>query len=38
VDLRQVVRWAVKGGYKALGMKPPVVARGDDFSRLTVWA
>jgi aminodeoxyfutalosine deaminase len=38
VDLRQVVRWAVKGGFKALGMKPSVVQRGDDFSRLTVWA
>jgi aminodeoxyfutalosine deaminase len=35
--LRNAVRWAVKGGYKALGMKTPVIARGDDFSRLTVW-
>jgi aminodeoxyfutalosine deaminase len=37
VDLKQVVRWAVKGGYRALGLKPPVVQRGDSFSSLTVW-
>ncbi len=35
---RNVVRWAVKGGYKALGLKPPTVGRGDSFaSSLTVW-
>jgi aminodeoxyfutalosine deaminase len=38
LGLRSVVRWAVKGGYRALGMKPPVVQRGDDFSSLIVWA
>ncbi len=38
LSLATVLRWAVKGGYKALGMKPPVIARGDDFSRFTVWA
>ncbi len=37
VDLKQVVRWVVKGGYRALGMKPPVVQRGDLFSSLIVW-
>ncbi len=37
LGLRNVVRWAVKGGYRALGMKPPVVQRGDDFSSLSVW-
>ncbi len=37
VDLKQVVRWVVKGGYRALGLKPPVVQRGDLFSSLTVW-
>ena len=37
LGLPTVLRWAVKGGYKALGMKTPVVARGDDFSSLTVW-
>lgn len=37
-NLATIVRWAVKGGYKALGMKPPVVARGDAFSRLAMWA
>lgn len=37
LGLRNVVRWAVKGGYRALSMKPPVVQRGDDFSSLIVW-
>ena len=37
LSLRTVVRWAVKGGYRALGLKPPVVQRGDPFDRLTVW-
>ncbi len=37
LGLRNVMRWAVKGGYRALGMKPPVVQRGDDFSSLIVW-
>ncbi len=37
IDLKQIVRWAVKGGYRALGLKPPVVQRGDSFSSLTVW-
>jgi cytosine/adenosine deaminase-related metal-dependent hydrolase len=37
LGLRNVVRWAVKGGYRALGMKPPVVQRGDPFSSLVVW-
>ncbi len=38
LGLRNVVRWAVKGGYRALGLKPPVVQRGDPFSKLVVWA
>ncbi|NJK44902.1 MAG: amidohydrolase family protein [Pleurocapsa sp. SU_196_0] len=39
VDLRQVVRWAVKGGYKATRHETEGTwARGDDFSRLSVWA
>jgi aminodeoxyfutalosine deaminase len=38
IDLRQVVRWMVKGGHRALGLKPPLVQRGDSFSSLTVWA
>ena len=37
LGLPTVLRWAVRGGYKALGMKTPVVARGDDFSKLTLW-
>jgi aminodeoxyfutalosine deaminase len=37
IDLKQIVRWAVKGGYRALGLKPPVVQRGDSLSSLTVW-
>ena len=37
IDLKHIVRWAVKGGYRALGLKPPVVQRGDSFSNLTVW-
>ena len=37
IDLKHLVRWVVKGGYRALGMKPPVVQRGDTFSSLTVW-
>jgi aminodeoxyfutalosine deaminase len=37
LGLRNVMRWAVKGGYRALNMKPPVVQRGDDFSSLIVW-
>ncbi len=37
VDLKQIVRWVVKGGYRALGMKPPVIKRGDLFSSLIVW-
>lgn len=37
LGLPTVLRWAVRGGYKALGMKTPVVARGDDFAKLTVW-
>jgi aminodeoxyfutalosine deaminase len=38
LGLRNVARWAVRGGYRALGMKAPSVQRGDDFSSLTVWA
>jgi cytosine/adenosine deaminase-related metal-dependent hydrolase len=38
LGLRNVVRWAVKGGYRVLGMKPPLVQRGDPFSNLVVWA
>ncbi len=38
VDLRQVVRWMVKGGHRALGLKPPMVQRGDAFSSLKIWA
>jgi aminodeoxyfutalosine deaminase len=37
VDLRMLLRWLVKGGYRALGAKPPVVQRGDSFSSLVVW-
>ncbi len=37
LGLRNVMRWAVKGGYRALSLKPPVVQRGDDFSSLIVW-
>jgi cytosine/adenosine deaminase-related metal-dependent hydrolase len=37
LGLRSVVRWAVKGGYRALNMKPPIVQRGDEFSSLIVW-
>ena len=34
----QALVWsAVKGGYRALGMKPPQVVRGDPFSTLHVW-
>ena len=28
---------AVKGGYRALGLKPPQVVRGDPFDKLHVW-
>ncbi len=38
LGLRNVARWAVRGGYRALGMKAPSVQRGDDFSSLSVWA
>jgi aminodeoxyfutalosine deaminase len=38
LGLRNIARWAVRGGYRALGMKAPSVQRGDDFSNLTVWA
>jgi len=34
---RSVVRAAVKGGYRALGLKTPVVGRGDPFSSLWTW-
>ncbi len=37
IDLKHVVRWAVKGGYRALGIKAPIIQRGDDFSSLIVW-
>jgi aminodeoxyfutalosine deaminase len=37
VDLKLLLRWLVKGGYRALGAKPPVVQRGDAFSSLVVW-
>jgi aminodeoxyfutalosine deaminase len=37
VDLKVLLRWLVKGGYRALGAKPPVVQRGDAFSSLVVW-
>ncbi len=37
LSLPTLLRWAVRGGYKALGLKTPMVARGDDFSKLTVW-
>ncbi len=37
LGLPTVLRWAVRGGYKALGLKTPIMARGDDFSKLTVW-
>ncbi len=34
---RNIVRYASRGGYKALGMKTPTVGRGDAFSSLSVW-
>jgi aminodeoxyfutalosine deaminase len=34
---RNIVRYASRGGYKALGMKTPTVHRGDSFSSLSVW-
>lgn len=34
---RNIVRYASRGGYKALGMKTPTVQRGDSFSSLSVW-
>ena len=37
LGVRNVVRWATKGGYRTLGMKPPVIGRGDAFSGLMVW-
>jgi aminodeoxyfutalosine deaminase len=37
VDLKLLLRWLVKGGYRALSAKPPVVQRGDAFSSLVVW-
>jgi aminodeoxyfutalosine deaminase len=38
IDFKHIVRWAVKGGYRALGLKTPIVQRGDDFKNLIVWA
>jgi aminodeoxyfutalosine deaminase len=38
VSWRSLVRAAVKGGYKALGHKPPQVGRGELWSSLAVWA
>jgi aminodeoxyfutalosine deaminase len=38
LGLRNIARWAVRGGYRALGLKAPTVQRGDNFSSLTVWA
>ncbi len=32
-----LVRSVVKGGYQALGLKPPVWRRGDDTGRLFIW-
>lgn len=37
VSLRSVVRAAVKGGHRALGLRPPVVRRGDPIADLAVW-
>jgi aminodeoxyfutalosine deaminase len=37
IDLKMLLRWMVKGGYRALGAKPPVVQRGDPFSSLVIW-
>jgi cytosine/adenosine deaminase-related metal-dependent hydrolase len=37
LSLAGAVRSVVKGGYRALGLKPPIVRRGDPFSLLTVW-
>jgi aminodeoxyfutalosine deaminase len=34
---RNIVRYASRGGYKALGMKTPTAHRGDSFSSLSVW-
>ena len=34
---RSIVRFASRGGYKALAMKTPTVHRGDPFSSLSVW-
>ena len=33
-----LVRAAVKGGYRALGMEPPRVLKGDPLSKLQVWS
>lgn len=35
---RGLVRAAVKGGYRALGLTPPIVSRGADAGALVVWA
>jgi aminodeoxyfutalosine deaminase len=37
VSWRTLVRAASKGGFRALGQKPPLVARGDDWQKLLVW-
>lgn len=37
VDLKLALRWLVKGGYRAIAAKPPIVQRGDPFSSLVVW-
>lgn len=36
-NLRGLVRAAVKGGHKALGLEPPVVRRGADADALVAW-
>ncbi len=36
--LQQVVHWATKGSHRALGLKAPIVQRGDNFSALCIWA
>jgi len=36
-NLAALVRAAVKGGYRALGLIPPKLTRGDDASGLVVW-
>ncbi|HWG83932.1 MAG TPA: amidohydrolase family protein [Deinococcales bacterium] len=37
LSLAAAVRSVVKGGYRALGMRPPMVRRGDPFGSLAVW-